>query len=546
MNGDENPIHIWHNVQKHLSFRIVRSTIIGAVVGSLSLTLMYFLQVVSHSNEEHRSIWIILLGTAFGALVGYLGSKHRKRNCPNCGLSMGATQNIRSGGYERASLVNQLDLRKWTTNKGVHLEYFYLCRHCDLEFRLTNLEEREATHKEGNVTGSQIAFDPSLAQRSTPSSSVESKLYSFPTEAVLSMNAKDNPFNSVKPVKKIHLLHGLSMSLVLYEMASFFFALWLVLSILVTVYGHEKSTIDGVTTVALRLKDIYFALFAATAVYFIFISIEYLTKQRKRYLNFRSVITGFGFIAFVMFLTVLFSEGFSYRLRLDSDRMTVDTLLGTPNEIIFDRVQTVTFEEQSHKDKKGKASFSFLAQVTMKSGELKKVSNLIFVAEDELRDVLQRREIRFIDNAPSRVRARASAVPQASKPSEAAAQERYELSIINAAHPTLAGSEWMWVNNHIYGKDKDWGHRLRFGTDNSVTIIYSREFISIQHVATFERTGEKYLFHFADHSTMEATLKLRGPESLGIRNCVADGGTATEVGSWFSTASAYKPVLNLP
>ena len=148
MNGDENPLHIWHNVQKHLSIRIVRSMIIGAVVGSISLSSIYFAQVAAHQNEEHRSFWgLFLIGAAVGAYIGFIGSKNRERNCPNCGLSMGATQNIRVGGIRRASQENQLALREWRNNEGVHVEDFYLCRHCDLEFRLTDLEEREAIKK---------------------------------------------------------------------------------------------------------------------------------------------------------------------------------------------------------------------------------------------------------------------------------------------------------------------------------------------------------------------------------------------------------------
>ena len=97
----------------------------------------------------HKSLFTL-------AFIGCMGSKYRKRNCPKCGLSMGASQNIRVGGWDRASQVNQLNLREWVVRTRTRtgriynqprIEPFYLCRNCDLEFRLADLEQREATQK---------------------------------------------------------------------------------------------------------------------------------------------------------------------------------------------------------------------------------------------------------------------------------------------------------------------------------------------------------------------------------------------------------------
>ena len=154
---EQNPNHIWSIVQLHLPFRVVLGTVIGAVVGGASLSSIYFAQVAFHSNDEHRSFWgLFFFGAAFGAFIGCMGSKYRKRNCPKCGLSMGASQNIRVGGWDRASQVNQLNLREWVVRTRTRtgridnqpcIEPFYLCRNCDLEFRLVDLEHREATQK---------------------------------------------------------------------------------------------------------------------------------------------------------------------------------------------------------------------------------------------------------------------------------------------------------------------------------------------------------------------------------------------------------------
>lgn len=149
--------------------------------------------------------------------------------------------------------------------------------------------------------------------------------------------------------------------------------------------------------------------------------------------------------------------GNDYWLRLDSDRMTVRILFRT-HEILFDHVQTVTLEDKPYTDRKsGQTVHRFFVQIKMKSGDSRNFSIIIFEAETELRDVLKRREIEFIDNAPGRVSTRVTASADlqtsqqslwAAQQSLWAAQEEYRLSIINAAQPVLAGSVRIATSSH--------------------------------------------------------------------------------------------------
>jgi hypothetical protein len=156
MIDGENPVQIWNNFQKYLSLKIVRSMIKGAVIGGISVSSIYFAQVVFNTNEEHRSFFgAFFVGALVGAVVGFLAYQSRRRNCPKCGQCMGPSQIMLVGGINRASSENQLDLGTWTTRgeNGIqhHIENFYLCKNCDREFRETDLNEFEATHKEVDV-----------------------------------------------------------------------------------------------------------------------------------------------------------------------------------------------------------------------------------------------------------------------------------------------------------------------------------------------------------------------------------------------------------
>ena len=62
--------------------------------------------------------------------------------------------------------------------------------------------------KEVDVTGSQIASDPSVAQRLTAAQPT-ADLLSISTEATLSVNTDNNPSSSVKPVDKERRLRGI-------------------------------------------------------------------------------------------------------------------------------------------------------------------------------------------------------------------------------------------------------------------------------------------------------------------------------------------------
>ncbi len=189
---EQNPNHIWSIVQVHLPSRNVRAMIIGAVVGAASMSSVYFAQVAFDSNKEHRSLWgLFFIGAAFGALIGGIGSRHRKRNCPKCGLCMGVSQNIILGGWDRASPANRLNLREWverrtTRNRSYNkdcIEPFYLCRSCDLEFRIADLERREATYGAASTQSAQStrrSRDKPVALENGPSDRAEKSESSTP------------------------------------------------------------------------------------------------------------------------------------------------------------------------------------------------------------------------------------------------------------------------------------------------------------------------------------------------------------------------------
>lgn len=201
---EQNPNHIWSIVQVHLPSRNARATIIGAVVGAASMSSFYFFQVAfGNVNQappprfnlfgyllevafgDYAPFWgMVLIGAAGGALIGNVLSVYRKRNCPKCGLSMGAAQNINLDGWDRASPANQLDLREWVGGRGKHhIEPFYLCKSCDLEFRLADLERREATCEAASTQSDRSTWrsrDKPVARENGPSDRAEESESSTP------------------------------------------------------------------------------------------------------------------------------------------------------------------------------------------------------------------------------------------------------------------------------------------------------------------------------------------------------------------------------
>jgi len=360
MNGDENPLHIWHNVQKHLSIRIVRSMIIGAVVGSISLSSIYFAQVAFHQNEEHRSFWgLFLIGAASGAFLG--------------------SPLVKDG-------------------------------------------------KEVDVTGSQIASDPSEAQRLTAAQST-ADLLSISKEATLSVNTNNNPSSSVKPADKERRLRGIprwplsrhehsriinptravAVFLLIHKMAGiavmsaifatalagpFFFYLW--------AFGYEKSTLDGITIRFHKPLDLLYGLaFGAIPFAASFSVVRFGTGKMW---GFKKMLFSFAYftcgIAFLIgcFGMYLFFNGACNWIRVDSDQVTTGFFL--KKSVRFEQISEVEFTEVStaYRRKNGSISYFYSPAVEFTLSSSEKVTwpgePMIYV-EQEFQQMLKLKEIPY-------------------------------------------------------------------------------------------------------------------------------------------------------
>jgi hypothetical protein len=455
MNGDENPIHIWHNVQKHLSIRIVRSMIIGAVVGSTSLSSIYFAQVAFHQNEEHRSFWgLFLIGAAVGAFLGYLLVKDGK---------------------------------------------------------------------EVDVTGSQIASDPSVAQRLTAAQPT-ADLLSISKEATLSVNTDNNLSSSVKPAEKERHLRGIprwtllrhehshfvnptkavAVFLLIHKMAGiavmsaffatalagpFFFYLW--------AFGYEKSTLDGITIRYHKPLDLLYGLaFAALPLAAAF-SIGRIKTEKMQ--GFKKVLDNFIHftiaIAFLIgcFGMYLFFNGACNWIRIDSDQVTTGFFL--KKSFRFEQISEVEFTEVStaHKEKNGSISYTYSPAVEFTLSSSEKVTwpgePMIYV-EQEFQQMLELKEI-----------------PYSTRRSQSYLPEKNEFSIANQAGSISAATPAASIANRQ--STADYVAQIRAKRDLE-EIVGSRW----RHFSNFRiREGEEMIIEFRSDMTGTIQVKL-GPQTV--------------------------------
>jgi hypothetical protein len=313
--------------------------IIGAVVGSISLSSIYFSQVAFHQNEEHRSFWVSFLsGAAIGAFLGHF-------------------------------LVKVKD------------------------------------EKEVDVTGPQIASDPSVAQRLTAAHPTDD-LLSISKEATLSVNSDNNPSSSVKPAEKEILLSGVQRNVAVSAVICAFFGTLFcgTFFFYLSAFGYEKSTLDGITVRYPKPLDLLcglaFAALPFAAVYSLF---HFSLLFRNLHINWFTtllitIMTIFGItVAMGVVGMVSFFKDHCNWIRVDSDE--VATGFFYKKSVRFEQIREVEFTEvrTEYKAKAGhiKYDYSPTAEFTTSSGKVTWPGYPMIYVEQEFQQMLKLKEIPY-------------------------------------------------------------------------------------------------------------------------------------------------------
>lgn len=131
-------------------------TVIGACIGAVVPILIGVVKHLSGEDFDAQGALAALLGIAMfsilGGLLGYWTGMDRKRNCPQCGESMGFPSNAhvfrRTRRASPAGRIKDEDLLFETTTdsdvKYLEKHPFYICTRCDKEFLQSELERFEA------------------------------------------------------------------------------------------------------------------------------------------------------------------------------------------------------------------------------------------------------------------------------------------------------------------------------------------------------------------------------------------------------------------